>query len=224
MHQFFYGMAVASLGLAVVVTFPTPPGAMRPFSGSRTSVMLSHFVRAVIPRSMRLIIRNCRPRARRRKSTPRNTTKRWRKASLRGISPWNPRSARRCSHRPRRLTRTRPCNSKPRRQPSLGGSLTVTVTTKGGIGPVVGVMLLDEPLRFQARPIQGTGWFIANAPEVIGPDGKPQSTWLDRRVNKQQTNLNFILVYDMPADPAKDMYDACVLCAASPSRPLANTR
>ena len=66
MHQFFYGMAVASLGLAVVVTFPTPPGAMRPFSGSRTSVMLSHFVRAVIPRSMRLIIRNCRPRARRR--------------------------------------------------------------------------------------------------------------------------------------------------------------
>jgi len=54
-----------------------------------------------------------------------------------------------------------------------GGNLAVTVTTKGGIGPVVGIMLLDEPLRFQARPIQGTGWFIVSAPEVIGPDGKP---------------------------------------------------
>ena len=87
-----------------------------------------------------------------------------------------------------------------------GGTLTVTVTTKGGIGPVVGIMLLDEPLRYQARPIQGTGWFIASAPEVLGPDGKPQSTWLDRRVNKQQTNLNFILVYDVAADPAQDKY------------------
>jgi hypothetical protein len=87
-----------------------------------------------------------------------------------------------------------------------GGNLIATVTTRGGIGPVVGIMLLDEPLRYQARPIQGTGWFIASAPEVIGADGKPQSKWLDRRFNKQQTNLNFVLVYDIASDPAKDMY------------------
>jgi hypothetical protein len=87
-----------------------------------------------------------------------------------------------------------------------GGNLTVTVSTKGGIGPVVGIMLVDEPLRFQARPVQGAGWFIASAPEVIGSDGKPQSQWLDRRLNKQQTNLNFIVVYDNISDPAKDMY------------------
>jgi len=87
-----------------------------------------------------------------------------------------------------------------------GGNLTVTVSTKGGIGPVVGIMLVDEPLRFQARPVQGAGWFIASAPEVLGPDGKPQSQWLDRRLNKQQTNLNFIVVYDNISDPAKDMY------------------
>ena len=87
-----------------------------------------------------------------------------------------------------------------------GGNLTVTVTTKGGMGPVVGIMLLDEPLRYQARPIQGTGWFIASSPEIIGSDGKPQSKWLDRRVNKQQTNLNFALVYDAISDPAKDLY------------------
>jgi cytochrome c553 len=87
-----------------------------------------------------------------------------------------------------------------------GSNLSVTVTTKGGIGPVVGIMLLDEPLRYQARPIQSTGWFIASAPEVIGTDGKPQSKWLDRRFNKQQTNVNFVLVYDIASDPAKDMY------------------
>src|SRR5438445_3567409 len=87
-----------------------------------------------------------------------------------------------------------------------GGTITVTVSTKGGIGPVVGIMLVDEPLRYQARPIQSTGWFIAAAPEIVGSDGKPQSQWLDRRINKQQTNLNFALVYDAISDPAKDMY------------------
>ena len=87
-----------------------------------------------------------------------------------------------------------------------GGTVTITVMTKGGIGPVIGVMLVDEARRYQARPIQGTGWFIANSPEVIGADGKPQSKWLDRRVNKQQTNLNYVLVYDVASDPSKDMY------------------
>jgi len=87
-----------------------------------------------------------------------------------------------------------------------GGTITVTVTTRGGMGPVVGVMLLDEPLRFQARPISGTGWFIAAPPDIIGADGKPQSTWLERRLNKQQTNLNFVLVYDVKSDPAQDTY------------------
>src|SRR5215468_4190735 len=57
-----------------------------------------------------------------------------------------------------------------------GGAITITVNTKGGIGPVVGIMLVDEPLRFQARPIQGTGWFISAPPEIVGSDGKPQST------------------------------------------------
>src|SRR5437870_4672081 len=87
-----------------------------------------------------------------------------------------------------------------------GGTITVTVTTKGGIGPVIGVMLVDEPLRYQARPLQGTGWFIVAAPEIIGSDGKPQRKWLERRINKQETNLNFALVYDIASDPAKNTY------------------
>jgi hypothetical protein len=89
-----------------------------------------------------------------------------------------------------------------------GGTVTVTVSTKGGIGPVVGIMLVDEPLRYQARPIQGTGWFISATPEVIGSDGKPQGNWLERRVNKQQTNLNFVLVYGVNSEPAKNTYAA----------------
>jgi cytochrome c553 len=87
-----------------------------------------------------------------------------------------------------------------------GGTITVTVTTQGGIGPVIGVMLVDEPLRYQARPIQGNGWFIAAPPEIVGSDGKSQSKWLDRRVNKRETNLNFALVYDITSDPAKNTY------------------
>lgn len=87
-----------------------------------------------------------------------------------------------------------------------GGMLTVTVTTKGGIGPVNGILLVDEPLRYQARPVQGIGWFIAGTPEIVGADGKPQTTWVDRRYNKQQTNLNFALIYGVMSDPGKNAY------------------
>ncbi len=86
-----------------------------------------------------------------------------------------------------------------------GEIIAVTVTTKGGIGPQVGVMLVDKPIRYQARPIQGAGWFIVGPPEVIGPNG-PQTTWLDRRFDKEATNLNFVLIYDVQADPERDTY------------------
>ncbi len=86
-----------------------------------------------------------------------------------------------------------------------GETIAVTVTAKGGIGPQVGIMLVDEPIRYQARPIQGAGWFIVGPPEVIGPNG-PQTTWLDRRYDKKTTNLNFVLIYDVAADPERDAY------------------
>jgi hypothetical protein len=87
-----------------------------------------------------------------------------------------------------------------------GETITVTVTARGGIGPQVGIMLVDEPLRYQARPVQGAGWFIVGPPQVIGPDGKQQTTWVDRRYNKQSTNLNFILIYDVTSDPSRNSY------------------
>jgi hypothetical protein len=85
------------------------------------------------------------------------------------------------------VTLKAPATAKP------GQTIQVTVETKGGIGPVVGVFLLDLPLRFQARPIASDGWFIIGKPSVVGPDGKEQTWWLDKRVNEKK-NLSFVLV------------------------------
>ena len=85
------------------------------------------------------------------------------------------------------LTLKAPTSAKP------GQPIEVTVETKGGIGPVVGIFLVDLPLRFQARPIAADGWYVAGKPVVIGPDGKEQTWWLDKRGNEKK-NLSFILV------------------------------
>jgi hypothetical protein len=82
-----------------------------------------------------------------------------------------------------------PTSAKP------GQPIEVTVETKGGIGPVVGIFLVDLPLRFQARPIAADGWYVAGKPVVIGPDGKEQTWWLDKRDNEKK-NLSFILVQE----------------------------
>jgi hypothetical protein len=74
-----------------------------------------------------------------------------------------------------------------------GQAIEVTVETKGGLGPVVGAFLVDLPLRHQARPIAADGWYVVGKPKVIGPDGKEQSWWLDKRVNEKK-NLSFVLV------------------------------
>jgi hypothetical protein len=74
-----------------------------------------------------------------------------------------------------------------------GQPIEVTVETKGGIGPVVGIFLVDLPLRFQSRPIAADGWYVVGKPKVIGADGKEQTWWLDKRVNEKK-NLSFVLV------------------------------
>jgi hypothetical protein len=80
-----------------------------------------------------------------------------------------------------------PTSAKP------GQTIEVTVETKGGIGPNVGVSLGDAPLRYLARPVVFDGWYIVDAPKVIGPDGKEQTWWLDQRAN-QKKNVSFVLV------------------------------
>jgi cytochrome c553 len=207
MRQIFYGIAVASLGLAVVVTLPhaawSYPSFQRfPMVGDgspycatcHSSFDASYQPELPAEASQAQVY----------------TTKHYKaleEGTFPGYKTLEPEKRKELLEQAKKIDQNSSVQlaaSAPTVAP--GGNLTVTVTTKGGIGPVVGIMLLDEPLRFQARPIQSTGWFIASAPEVTGADGKPQSKWLDRRFNKQQTNLNFILVYDITADPAQDKY------------------
>jgi cytochrome c553 len=207
MRQIFYGIAVVSLGLAVVVTFPhaawSYPSIQRlsivsdgtpSCAECHTSVDAAYQPELPAERAQAEVYTTKHYKALEEGSTP-------------GYKALEPEKRQQLLEQAKKIDQ----NSSVKLEASAltvapGGNLAVTVTTKSGIGPVVGIMLLDEPLRYQARPIQSTGWFIASAPEVIGADGKAQSKWLDRRVNKQQTNLNFILVYDIASDPAKDMY------------------
>jgi hypothetical protein len=74
-----------------------------------------------------------------------------------------------------------------------GQTIEAVVETKGGLGPVMGAFLVDLPLRLQARPIAGDGWYVVGKPKVVGSDGKEQTWWLDKRVNEKK-NLSFVLV------------------------------
>jgi hypothetical protein len=77
----------------------------------------------------------------------------------------------------------------------------VTVNVKGGHG-VVGVLLLDNDVRFQSRPVQGDGWVIVGAPKVWGADGKEQTKWVDSRAQGLHKNLNSALIFDQKSDVA----------------------
>ncbi|MBI4641174.1 MAG: hypothetical protein HY731_10800 [Candidatus Tectomicrobia bacterium] len=87
-----------------------------------------------------------------------------------------------------------------------GEKIQVTVKVKGGSGPVVGVMLVDAPFRYQSRPISANGWWIVDAPKVIGPDGKEQTTWTDMRYAGLPKNVNFVLVFGVDADVASKKF------------------
>jgi len=86
-----------------------------------------------------------------------------------------------------------------------GKQIKVEVSAKGGVGPGSNVMLLDANLRMQARPPQGNGWLIVGPPEVIGPDGKPQTFWVDMRAKGLGKNVNSVIVGGS-ADVAKGTY------------------
>ena len=83
-----------------------------------------------------------------------------------------------------------------------GQNIIVTVTVKGGSGPVVGVFLLDNNLRYQARPIASDGWFVVGAPKVVGPDGAEQTRWVDSRAEGGRKNLSFVHIFGVKSDLA----------------------
>ena len=72
--------------------------------------------------------------------------------------------------------------------------IEVTVVTKGGAGPVVGISLVDSAVRFQARPIPSSGFKVIGPPVVIGPDRKTQADWIERRIRGSDLGLSTVIV------------------------------
>ena len=76
----------------------------------------------------------------------------------------------------------------------------VTVITRGGAGPVIGVSLVDSVVRFQARPIGSSGFKVVGPPLIIGPDRKAQTDWIDRRMRGSELGLSTIMVEGIQGD------------------------
>jgi hypothetical protein len=85
------------------------------------------------------------------------------------------------------------------------------VTTHGGGGPVVGVMLLDTDVRFQSSPVQVQGFVITAAPKVTGPDGTAQTQFLDGRLATLSKNINYVNIGGVKSDPAAGTYPECTV-------------
>lgn len=85
-------------------------------------------------------------------------------------------------------------------QVAKGETFQVTVRLTGGAGPVVGVALVDRPHRWYARAATIVGWEVIGAPTIIGPDGSPQSEWLERRPERLGRNLTFVNITGVESD------------------------
>ena len=103
----------------------------------------------------------------------------------------------------------------------VGAPLTVTAKAHGGAGPVVGIMLLDSDLRYQSRTPATDGWMITGAPTVTGPDGKPQTTWIEKRAAGLGKNVNYVMVYGMKGDAVAKTYGNATVAYAltAPTKP-----
>ena len=87
------------------------------------------------------------------------------------------------------------------------GRIEVTVTTKGGAGPVIGLSLVDSTIRDQARPIGSIGFRVVGPPLVIGPDQKAQTDWIDRRVKGSDLGLNTVMIFGIQGNAVTQRVD-----------------
>ena len=78
--------------------------------------------------------------------------------------------------------------------------ITVTVVTKGGAGPVVGLSLVDSTLRFQARPLTSSGFKVIGPALVYGPNGKPQAQWTEQRYRGTDMGLATVMIEGLQGD------------------------
>ena len=78
--------------------------------------------------------------------------------------------------------------------------IDVTVITRGGAGPVVGVSLVDSTLRFQARPLTSSGFKVIGPALVYGPNGKPQGQWAEQRYRSSDMGLATVMIEGVKGD------------------------
>jgi len=87
-------------------------------------------------------------------------------------------------------------------QVEKGKTFQVTARLVGGAGPVVGVALVDRANRRFAKPASTAGWTVVGAPSIIGPDGRPQTAWLERRPERDGRNVSFVNVTGVQSNAA----------------------
>ena len=85
-------------------------------------------------------------------------------------------------------------------QARRNGRIDVTVVTRGGAGPVVGVSLVDSTLRFQARPLTSSGFKVVGPALVYGPSGKPQAQWIEQRYRGTDMGLATVMIEGIRGD------------------------
>jgi len=85
--------------------------------------------------------------------------------------------------------------------------IEVTVVTRGGAGPVVGVSLVDSAIRYQARPISASGFKVVGPALVVGPNGKPQAQWAERRLRGSDMGLNTVMITGIEGDQVTQRVD-----------------
>lgn len=90
-------------------------------------------------------------------------------------------------------------------QVAPGETFQVTVKVTGGAGPSVGIGLVDRPHRFYARPASSLGWEVVGAPTIIGPKG-PQSSWIERRPEREGRNITFVNVEGVSSSADDDKW------------------
>lgn len=87
-------------------------------------------------------------------------------------------------------------------QVAKGETFQVTVKVTGGAGPVVGVALVDRAHRWYARAASHVGWQVVGAPTIIGPNGSPQSEWIEKRPERFGRNLSYVNITGVESDAA----------------------
>jgi hypothetical protein len=95
-------------------------------------------------------------------------------------------------------------------QAKRNSRIEVTVITRGGAGPVVGVSLVDSVVRFQARPIGSSGFKVLGPPLVVGPDRKAQTDWIDRRMRGFDLGLGTIMIAGIQGDAVTKHVDQTI--------------